>query len=155
RMSYDRLCTEVKRQCIIIGTTNSIEYLRDSTGNRRFWPVKIKQFDCSALRRDRDQLWAEAARREATPGQTIRLDRALWAAAAEEQAARQIADPWEEVVAQRLTGIEGKLRIEDAWKLVGLGVAQQTQEHNRRLGDAMRRARWRRAQRRWEGKQCY
>src|SRR5262249_7296663 len=91
RMSYDRLCTEVKRQCVIIGTTNSSEYLRDSPGNRRFWPVKIEQFDCEALRRDRDQLWAEAAKREATPGQTIRLERSLWGAAVEEQAARRIS----------------------------------------------------------------
>ena len=65
RMSYDRLGTEHPRQCIIVGTTNSGQYLRDTTGNRRFWPVQIQQFDLAALKSDRDQLWAEAAHREA------------------------------------------------------------------------------------------
>jgi hypothetical protein len=58
RMAYGHIVSEVPRQCIIVGTTNAEEYLRDTTGNRRFWPVRCKQFDITALRRDRDQLWA-------------------------------------------------------------------------------------------------
>jgi hypothetical protein len=150
RMSYDRYPTEGKRQCIIVGTTNSGSYLRDSTGNRRFWPVAIKQFDTKALRRDRDQLWAEAAAREAQ-GASIRLDRALWAAAGGEQALRRIADPWEEIVAEHLDGKEGKLTVEDAWKIVGVDEAHRTQEHNRRLGEAMKKAGWSHGRRRRHG----
>ena len=125
RMSYDRYPTEGKRQCIIVGTTNSGSYLRDNTGNRRFWPVLIKQFDTNMLRRDRDQLWAEAASREAQ-GASIRLDRSLWAAAGGEQALRRIADPWEEIIAEHLDNREGKLTVEDAWKIVGVGEAIRT-----------------------------
>ncbi len=154
RMSYDRYPTEGKRQCIIVGTTNSGSYLRDSTGNRRFWPVAIKQFDTKALRCDRDQLWAEAAAREAQ-GASIRLDRSLWAAAGGEQALRRIADPWEEIVAEHLDGKEGKLTVEDAWTIVGVGEAHRTQEHNRRLGDAMKKAGWSHGRRRRDGRLRY
>jgi hypothetical protein len=45
RMAYDRTVTEAPRQCIIIGTTNDERYLRDLTGNRRFWPVRVGRID--------------------------------------------------------------------------------------------------------------
>lgn len=93
RMSYDRLEREVPRQCIIIGTTSDSRYLRDTTGNRRFWPVAVSGFDLDAIRRDLDQLWAEAAAREAE-GAAIRLDPGLWADAAAEQDARRVEDPY-------------------------------------------------------------
>jgi predicted P-loop ATPase len=93
RMAWGRLPIEAPRQCVIIGTTNKSEYLRDTTGNRRFWPVLIQAFDLKALRRDRDQLWAEAAAREAN-GESIRLARELWPTAAKEQQQRLADDPY-------------------------------------------------------------
>jgi predicted P-loop ATPase len=76
RPAYGRLPTEKRREFILIGTTNDDKYYKDLTGNRRFWPVKAPKFDLPALRRDRDQLWAEAALREAA-GESTRLDPTL------------------------------------------------------------------------------
>ena len=87
RKAYGRFSSEVFRQCVFVGTTDQEDYLSDATGNRRFLPVRVKEFDLEGLAKVRDQLWAEAAALEAK-GESIRLPRELWPVAAKEQAAR-------------------------------------------------------------------
>jgi Virulence-associated protein E/Primase C terminal 2 (PriCT-2) len=158
RMSYDRTTTELKRQCVICGTTNHDKFLRDMTGNRRFWPARGIKCDLAKLKQDRDQLWAEAAAREAE-GVSIRLPKELWADAGAEQEEHAIEEPWVEIIRDHLGGLEGKLLCSDAWLLVEIPIGQRTQVHNERLGIAMRAAGWVRTKRRFgpQGKPqwCY
>lgn len=164
--------TEAKRQCITFATTNADTYLRDLTGNRRFWPVLTTTFDLDALKRDRDQLWAEAAAREAR-GDSIRLPRELWPAAAAEQQQRVIDNPFVSVLDEVLHKtietkdengkprwrkgemMTGKVEAEELWKAVGIRPGQRSQQHNDNLGAAMRELGWTRTRLRNDGKRVY
>jgi putative DNA primase/helicase len=80
---------------VFIGTSNEFELLRDPTGDRRFWPVETTDIDLDALRRDRDQLWAEAVARFDT-GASWWPDPALEARLQEHRAAFEATDAWME-----------------------------------------------------------
>jgi predicted P-loop ATPase/5S rRNA maturation endonuclease (ribonuclease M5) len=61
RPPYGSTIRKAPRQCVLAGTVNPEGgYLKDSTGNRRFWPVWCTAVDLEALAHDREQLWAEA-----------------------------------------------------------------------------------------------
>ncbi len=74
RLAYGHNPETVPRQCVFIGTTNDSEYLKDATGNRRFWPIPcdVPQIDTERLKAELPQIWAEAvaiyrAMRDAKP----------------------------------------------------------------------------------------
>jgi hypothetical protein len=98
------------RTACFFGSTNDSHYLSDPTGNRRFWPVKVKRTDLDSLRADVIQLWAEAVARyrqgeiwwfdEADP-----RDLKIVAMAEREQASRLGIGLWDELganLAERL-----------------------------------------------------
>jgi predicted P-loop ATPase len=60
RPPYERVCKHVKRTNVFAASTNGSHYLTDETGGRRFWPVLCGEIQIEKLKKDRDQLWAEA-----------------------------------------------------------------------------------------------
>lgn len=60
RAPYGRKHMDIPRQSVLFGSTNEKEYLKDKTGNRRFWPVRVGQCKFKELATVRDQLIAEA-----------------------------------------------------------------------------------------------
>ena len=98
RAPYGRVTQECPRQCVFAGTTNSDAYLRDETGARRFWPVRVGTIDIAALAAVRDQLWAETLARYRS-GERWHIDSPeILAAASDEQESRYQPDAWEEEI---------------------------------------------------------
>jgi predicted P-loop ATPase len=110
RAPYGRHSSDHPRQSVFGGTTNDHEFLSDPTGARRFWSAVCgEKIDIEALRRDRDQLFAEAVHRHRA-GEPHWLDTAdLQAAAAVEAEEHYIQHPWEALIQEWL--IEGNKTV--------------------------------------------
>lgn len=109
RAAYARHVRGYPRQCIFIGTMNleaEPGYLKDNTGNRRFWPVLTDNINIPGIAAVRDQLFAEAkVRYEAGESLFIEDDSAVEQAFAEQHARRQV-DPWLDKIGDWLDGDE-------------------------------------------------
>jgi predicted P-loop ATPase len=159
RPSYGRKEVIEPRQCVFIGTTNKDTYLRDETGGRRFWPVKVGNIDIEALTRDRDQLFAEAAmmyRRKVMwwPDKDFEREHIM-----PEQAARYEADAWEEKIATHLETMSRVTVSEVAHDALGFQTARIGTADQRRITAALERLNWRReradGKTDWQGKRWW
>ncbi len=65
RVAYERRARDFPRKCVFFGTTNGHDFLKDETGNRRFWPVDaridraVKSVFADMDTSEVDQIWAE------------------------------------------------------------------------------------------------
>ncbi len=89
------------RSCVFVGTCNESSYLQDTTGGRRFWPLRVGRIDLNALARDREQLWAEAVALY-NAGEQWHLTYEEELLAREVQDGRRQEHPYEEPIAQFL-----------------------------------------------------
>ena len=104
RAAYGRNVEEHPRRCVFFGTTNTIDFLQDMTGNRRFWPVDVGVTSASkSVFKDLSeaeiaQIWAEAKARWRI-GEELFLTGADEEAACAQQEAHREVDPWEPAIA--------------------------------------------------------
>jgi predicted P-loop ATPase len=141
RKAYGHDARPYKRHCIILGTTNEDTYLRDLTGNRRFWPVKVGNIDLQRLKDDVHQLWAEAVVREQT-GEPITLSRHLWQAAAELQTVRLVEDTFDPVLEDWFAERTGRVSLESVKLLLGFEGGKMRPAEAQRLRMIMNRLGW-------------
>ncbi len=157
RPSYGRRTRDFPRQCVFVGTTNALEYLRDETGNRRFWPVRCTQLDLDRLRADRDQLWAEARVRYER-GERWHVDDDFAAECSDEQEERFVEDPWHDIVEawvyakdQQPRRTQGVTTTEVLQGALKLGAGQLTKPDQERIAAILRRLGWSRGKQKREG----
>lgn len=102
RAAYGRHVQDCPRRCIFFGTTNNSEFLRDFTGNRRFWPIDTGEHEPTKsvfndLDNEVDQLWAEAVYRYRA-GETLILPKELDEFAQTVQEEHRIVSAYEGIV---------------------------------------------------------
>ena len=104
RAAYGRHMKNQPRSCVFFGTCNQMDFLRDTTGNRRFWPVDVGKSKTHPLNvwEELDenyiaQVWAEAKVRWQM-GEQLYLTGALEEAAIEHQEMHRDASSWEGIV---------------------------------------------------------
>ncbi len=96
RMAYDRNVKNFPRQNIFVGTINPEQtgWLRDHTGNRRYWPIEVVNINLKELKKVRDELWAEALL-AFQKGEIIHVDDPnMQAIMRAEVGSRMQEDPW-------------------------------------------------------------
>lgn len=107
RVSYGKRVTEFPRQCVFIGTTNEHTFLRDQTGNRRFWPIRVglqepvRSLKASETDGYIQQVWAEALDAY-RGGESVWLDKSIELEAIEIQKQHTEDNPYTGIIAEYL-----------------------------------------------------
>ncbi len=124
RVAYGRHVEDFPRQCVFFGTTNDASFLKDKTGNRRFWPVTVNkgrmEKSWSTLTdAEIDQLWAEAKHRYES-GEKLYLPKALEDEMNEIQESHTEESPWFGIIQDYL-----ETKLPDNWEEMDIGDRKQ------------------------------
>ncbi len=151
RAPYGRHVAEHGRQCVFIGTVNHNDYLTDETGGRRFLPVAVSSIDCDALRRDVEQLWAEAVVTWRNGELSYTSDVRLRELIADHAAERYQGDPWDECLSPFLK-VRESTSVAECLTHVGVDRAQWDRRSQVRASKILKSRGYVRVRSRFEGK---
>lgn len=138
RPPYGRSTVAVPRTSVFVGTTNEEEFLTDSTGNRRYWPINgcNRQLNIDLLREWRDQLWAQAMQ--------LYRDGEQWFLADGEEMQlteklrdHEKLDPWHEAIAAFATG-KNQLRTAEVLTHLQIPRERQTKAEDMRVAHTLK-----------------
>ena len=142
RAPYGKGFLEYPRQSVMIGTTNERDYLRDATGNRRFWPIKCTKADAEWVAANREQIWAEAAFREASGEEHWLTETTAINDAQAAQADRMQEDAWEERIVPKLAGM-GSITLGTIMsEFLSIPIERQDRRAQLRVASILKRIGW-------------
>ena len=119
RAAYGRLTARYPRRCVFFGTSNESSFLKDQTGNRRFWPVDVGVMPAALdvwedLPDNVDQIWAEAVTYYRL-GEPLYMDKRMEALAVEAQEEHRDTSPKEGLIKEFL-----ERKIPENWNNIPL-----------------------------------
>jgi len=138
RLAYGRQKQDRPRRFIMFGTVNpgANGFLKDGTGNRRFWICPVGQIDMDAIKRDRDQLWAEAVHRHRAGEQNWLSD--SFAVDAETVADQRREDvPWADALRELLDGYS-ETTASNALAKIGVSLERQDRSAQMQVAEALK-----------------
>ncbi|MBF0461686.1 MAG: conjugal transfer protein TraC, partial [Magnetococcales bacterium] len=140
------------RQTVFVGTTNNQEFLKDSTGNRRFLPIEVGIIDLDGLKNEREQLFAEAVAAYKS-GEKWWLDAAMEDEVQEIQEHFTQKDPWDKMVKDYLDShkYEG-ITVESILKEIEPEEGKWSRASSTRIGEIVHSLGWKKKRPRTEGK---
>jgi predicted P-loop ATPase len=142
RPSYGRRVIEVPRQAVFFGSTNADTYLKDETGNRRYWPIRCGKIDHDAIEHDHDQLWAEAVALFNAGTPWWLTDVSIAAQGQSQQADRYQEDPWQSAIVKYCEN-KASVSIEEILSnLLGIERGKWTQAEQNRIARCLIHMKW-------------
>lgn len=144
RPPYGRRVIDAPRQCIFAASTNKNIFLKDETGDRRYWPVTCGPANIDLLKATRDQLWAEAMTLFEQGHPWWLETPELRALAEEEQRMRFDADPWERSIRSYLRA-KAETTPEDILDMhFGFEIEDVSKILRNRVSSILRHLKWQR-----------
>lgn len=171
---YGRKAVKEPRRCVFVGTTNERRFLKDATGERRWWPVEGGRVDLDWIKANRDQLWAEAvfvARKgmvEGVDAPRLRYwfsdhdpaDTSLIAALAERHEDFAEEDVWTPIIEEWLAkkpglAVNGVSTGDVLSGALDIPAGKMERHHESRVGACMKRLRWEKKRQQHNGRREY
>jgi len=161
RVPYGTRAEDNPRTCVFAATTNDDTPLRDHTGNRRFWCVDVgvtHTIDVAAIERDRDQLFAEAAKKY-FQWENTRSDEDGWwlmpeSETAENEEKNRECDPWEDIISEWLIGREETTAVEVLEQCIDVPDERITMALQSRAARCLKSLGWHKKTGRRNGRLC-
>jgi predicted P-loop ATPase len=138
---YSTRAVRIARQVVFAGTVNHGTYLRDTTGNRRYWPVRTVRADLEGLALVREQLWAEAvhAFRDHVPWWVRPEEQAIFE---HEQTLRYVGDAYEDRLRLYLSDQNETTMEKILSEGLRLEVSKWTRAEQTRVGEVLQAIGW-------------